>query len=382
MKDRKSMKIVYCITGTYNSAGMERVLANKANWLSRNGYEVIIVTTDQNGRKPFYPIDKEIRCYDLDINYFKSGEESLISKLIHFPIRRLKHKHRLYGLLEKLKADIVISMFLNDAYLVCSAKDGSRKILEFHFSKYMTLRYGQKGLRAFIRKMINPAELKMVSRFNRFVLLTKEDGFYWGELFNKVVIPNACTFQTEKCSELQHKKVLAVGRLKFQKGFDILIDIWNKIVESMPDWHLDIVGDGELHGELQDKINAYGIGEQISLIGADKDIEKHYLDASIVVVTSRFEGFSMALVESQAFGLPVVSFDCKCGPSDIITDGQNGYLIPEGDNKLFVNRLIMLMKDSELREKMGKEAKLASSKLSESSVMKQWTALFDSVVKE
>ena len=133
------MKIVYCIAGTYNSGGMERVLANKANYLVRKGYEVVIVTTDQRGQKPFFSLDQCICCYDLGINYEENNGKSFVNKLIHYPFKQWKHKKRLSALLKELKADIEISMFCNDASLLPSIQDGSRKVLEIHFSRFKRL---------------------------------------------------------------------------------------------------------------------------------------------------------------------------------------------------------------------------------------------------
>ena len=139
------MRIVYCIAGTYNSGGMERVLANKANYLVSHGYEVFIITTDQRGKQPFFSLDERIRCYDLGINYEENNGKSLLNKIIHYPFKQWKHWKRLSELLRELRADIAISMFCNDVSFLWKIKDGSRKILEIHFSRYKRLQYGRKG---------------------------------------------------------------------------------------------------------------------------------------------------------------------------------------------------------------------------------------------
>jgi UDP-N-acetylglucosamine:LPS N-acetylglucosamine transferase len=112
------MKIVYCIAGTYNSGGMERVLTDKANWLCDHGYDITIVTTDQKGREPFFALNDNIPCFDLKINYADNNGSSFINKLLHYPIKQCKHKRSLSKLLEKLKADIVVCMFNNDASFI------------------------------------------------------------------------------------------------------------------------------------------------------------------------------------------------------------------------------------------------------------------------
>ena len=130
------MKIVYCIAGTYNSGGMERVLANKANYLAVHGYEVVIITTDQRGKQPFFDLDRRIRCHDLGINYEENNGKSFLNKLVHYPFKQWKHRKRLSECLKQTNADIAVSMFCNDASLLWKMNDGSRKILEIHFSRY------------------------------------------------------------------------------------------------------------------------------------------------------------------------------------------------------------------------------------------------------
>ena len=109
------MKIVYCIAGTYNSGGMERVLANKANYLVSHGYEVVIITTDQREKQSFFELDQRINCCDLRINYEENNGKSFLNKLANYPFKQWKHRKRLTACLKQLKADIVVSMFCNDA---------------------------------------------------------------------------------------------------------------------------------------------------------------------------------------------------------------------------------------------------------------------------
>ena len=138
------MKILYNIAGTYRSGGMERVLANKSNWLVANGYDVVIVTTDQCGRSSFFKLDDRIRCYDLDINYEKNNNSSIWKKITQFPYKQYIHKKRLSLLLQKENPDIVISMFCNDVNFITDISNNSRTILEIHFSKFKRLQYNRK----------------------------------------------------------------------------------------------------------------------------------------------------------------------------------------------------------------------------------------------
>lgn len=373
------MKILYCIAGTRHSGGMERVLANKANWLVQHGYEVMIVTTDQQGEPPFFALDKRISCYDLGIGYEENNGKSFLNKLIQYPIKQFRHKKRLNTLLQQLKPDITVSMMCNDVSFLPKMKDGSKKILEIHFSKYKRLQYGRKGIWRIADIYRSKQEEKQVRRFHRFVVLTDEDKGYWGNLPNIEVIPNARTYNPTTTAMLNTKRVIAVGRYTHQKGFERLIEAWNLICRQHPDWHLDIIGDGEDRPQLQELIEHYNIGTQITLCPPTKNMDAVYREASIVAMSSRYEGLPMILLEAQAYGLPIVSFACKCGPADVVTDGVDGFLVTEGDVESLASKLTTVIEDDALRQQMGRAARIASERYAEDVVMKKWIDLFERV---
>lgn len=373
------MKIVYSIAATYNSGGMERVLANKANWLVRNGYEISILTTDQKGRSSFFDFDPRIRFYDLGINYEENNGMSFLNKLIHYPFKQWKHQKALKKLLLELKADVVISMFCNDASILPKIKDGSRKVLEIHFSRFKRLQYGRKGIWKLADELRSRNDLRVVSKFDKFVVLTEEDKGYWGELDNITVIPNARSFVVEKPAELNENKVIAVGRYCYQKAFDKLIQAWRIVCREVKGWKLHLVGDGEDRELLQKQINELGLADKIVLGRAEIDMKSVYSSASVLALSSRYEGLPMVLLEAQAAGLPIVSFECKCGPKDVITDGLDGILVREGDVDGLAHGLLKLIKDDELRRRMGAEAYKNSERFSEERVMAQWVELFNEV---
>ena len=373
------MKIIYCIAGTCHSGGMERVLANKANYLARHGYEVVIVTTDQRGLPPFFPLDGQIRCIDLGINYEENNGKPFANKLLHYPLKQYRHQKRLAAILKREKPDITVSMFCNDAGFITRINDGSKKVLEIHFSKFKRLQYNRKGLWRLADLWRSRQDEKTVRRFDKFVVLTEEDKGYWGNLPNITVIPNANTFATSQAAALENKKVIAIGRYTYQKGFERLIEAWNILSPGFPGWKLDIIGNGEERDKLQDLIHAYHLDGQVTLVSPTKSIDKVYLDASVLVMSSRYEGLPMVLLEAQAFGLPIVSFACKCGPKDIVANGETGFLVEENDIEGLARQLVKVMKDKNLRKQMGRKAKEASLRYAEDAVMAKWTALFDSL---
>lgn len=358
------MKLIYLIPGTYRAAGMERVLAEKANWLAGHGYEVLIVTCEQKGREPAFGFDSRIRFEDLAIGYEENNGGSFADKLIHYPAKQRKHRKALEALLRREKADIVVSMFGNEAGFLPRIKDGSRKVLEVHFSRFKKLQYGRRGLWALADRWRTRQDAVTASKYDRFVVLTKEDSGYWGPLGNIRVIPNPRTFTFEQPASLESKTVLAVGRYTHQKGFDMLLEAWRKI--DTADWTLRIAGSGEPLGDVPSNV----------VTGPSDDIRSEYLSAAFLVMSSRYEGLPMVLLEAQAAGLPAVSFACKCGPKDVITDGRDGILVPEGDIDGLAAGMRKLMDDKELRLAMGKAAYRNSDRYDKETIMALWENLF------
>lgn len=373
------MKILYCIACTCHSGGMERVLTNKANYLARHGYEIVVVTTDQRGKQPFFPLEPGIRCIDLGINYDENNGKSFLNKLLHYPLKQCRHKKRLKAVLMEERPDVTVSMFNNDAGFIPGIKDGSAKLLEIHFSKFKRLQYGRKGLWKLADRWRSKQDEKTVRKFDRFVVLTEEDKAYWGNLPNIMVIPNAISGIPAGTALLENKRVIAVGRYTYQKGFERLVDAWHLLASRFPDWKLDIIGDGEERPLLEQRIRSYGLERQVTLTRPTQEIGKVYQEASILASSSRYEGLPMVLLEAQAFGLPIVAFQCKCGPKDIVSDGMNGYLVPEGDTAGMAQRLEILMKDEALRKRMGLKAKESTLRFNEEVIMKKWMYTFQTL---
>ena len=358
------MTIVYNIAATWNPGGMERALALKANWLAAHGYRIVVVTTDQRGLPPAFAMNPSIAFYDLGIDYDLNNGASFASKLLQYPLKQCKHRHRLSRLLKELKPDITVSMFNNDAAFIPRIQDGSRKVLEIHFSRFKRLQYGRTGLWALADKWRNRQDAATVRRYNRFVVLTEEDRGYWGALDHIRVIPNPRTFTFDAPATLESWTVLAVGRYTHQKGFDLLLQAWKQI--DTEGWTLRIAGSGEDLGELPANV----------VTGPAAGIRQEYLDAAFLVMSSRYEGLPMVLLEAQAAGLPAVSFACKCGPRDVITDGVDGILVPEGDVSGLAAGMQRLMADAGLRRTMGAAAYRNSERYDKERIMALWEDLF------
>lgn len=360
---------------------MERILAHKANYLADSGHEVLIVTTEQESRPLVFPLSDKVRCTDLGIGYERNNGGPFLSKLLGYPAKKIKHRRELSRLLMAEKPDVTVSMFCGDEGFLPFIKDGSKKILEVHFSRYKRLQYGRRGLWALADRFLSYLDERQILRFDRFVALTEEDLGYWGRPSNGVCIPNFLDAIPEEVSPLDSKVVLSVGRFCFQKGYERLISAW-EIVKKNPvseGWKLLLVGGGEDVDSLRSEVNSRQLGDSVQIHGPSSDIASYYAGASIFALSSRFEGLPMVLLEAQAWGLPIVSFDCKCGPRDVITDGVDGFLVPEGDIAALAEKIVYLMKQPRLLHEMGQKARGNASRWDKNEIMRQWTDLFASI---
>lgn len=379
------MKLIYCTHSLCNPGGMERVLVNKVTYLVQKlHWDVSIVMTDQKGRPVFYPLPAEVRMTDLGINYSDDNSKHPVGKIIGYLLKRRTHRKRLTELLMKEKADVVVSLYPSESSFIPKIKDGSKKVLELHYCKFFRLQYGRSGLLGWIDRWRTKQDKRIVSRFDKFVVLTKEDQGYWGNLPNIEVIPNAAKFMGNEFSDVLKHRVIAVGRLDYQKGFDRLIRAWGIIQqhERFKEWQLDIFGQGEWHDMLQQMIVNLGLSDTLHINKPTNLIGKEYAQSSLIVMTSNYEGFGMVLVEAMACGVPAIAFDCKCGPKDIINNNENGILVHNGDIQGLADAMMRLMKDEGLRKRMSEEAKKVVDTYSEETVMKQWTKLFESLIKK
>lgn len=353
-------RICFLIHSMNKSGGTEKVCTNLANSLSMQGYSVRIATLFDS--ETFFPLNNDIPLFSLGCK--SNGFFSLFFCLKNF-FKQVNYKEYVIcismGKLSCLAALINKIRFINSKsfFFISSEHVG------FHS-------FG--GLTKVLKKLGYLASDKVV-------FLTEKDRNLFSKKDNDkyFCIPNF-TLKKERLDTIeretnQEKKIaLAVGRLCYQKNFQRLINLWQKAMEKNSNikdsWELHIVGDGEEKPELDNFLKE--VASNIKIFNPIKNISALYKKSSLFLMTSRYEGLPMVLIESQSHGLPAIAFDCPTGPAEIIVNNEGGYLINYNDDSLYIDRLIKIMSNDDLRENMSKLARKNARRFSENEVIDKW----------
>ena len=383
--DRK-YKIVYCTPGLYLAGGMERVLTLKANYFADVfGYDVTIILTEGIDKPYFYPLSDRIKVINLNLGFEALWNQPILKKIFIYFKKQRQYKKLLKAALMQIRPDITISMLRREINFLNSIRDGSKKIGEIHINRahYRTFEEGDSNLfKSLLSSYWKFTLVRHLKQLDSFVALTQKDKEAWTELDHVAVIPNPVSFPSVKVSQQTDKRVIAVGRYCYEKGYDHLLKIWAEVQSLCPDWRLDVYGDGDSTAYEQMLDDCQIDRSRCSLNGRVSDVQSVFARSSLAVCSSRFEGFGLAIVEAMACGLPVVSFDCPWGPRSIISDGEDGILVENGNIKQFVAAMVKLMKENDVREAMGQQAATNVQRFSMEAVADQWMTLFDSLFRK
>lgn len=363
------MKLLYITNAIDGSGGLERVLSVKTKVLTENfGHEVHIITLNQKSKIDlFFPFSEKIIQHNLEV----SGHPFLyISKYIS-GIKKVISEVKPNIILvcdDGLKAFFLPKILGNEIPI----------IYERHVSKLIEISENQGFIKGIFTKLKFTLMDFLAKDFSKFIVLTEGNKNEW-KLRNLEVIPNPLPFFPVEKSSLQNKKVIAVGKQSYQKSYDRLLKSWALLDKEFQDWELHIYGKFDKNLGLENLAKDLKIQNQIYFHPPEKNIEEKYAESSIFVLSSRYEGFGMVLIEAMSFGIPCVSFDCNYGPSDIIENGEDGFLIKNGDEETFTEKLQLLMKDENLRKEMGEKARVNVERFLPENVVKNWDELFRSL---
>ncbi|MBS5990057.1 MAG: glycosyltransferase family 4 protein, partial [Acinetobacter baumannii] len=319
--------ICFLIGNLNHSGGTERVTTLIANELVEKGYNIFILNL-VSGTQPFFKLDNRIEVASL-YPQAVSMKKHLIGTILK--IRNYAKNNNIDTLID---VDSILSVFSVPALFGLKIKHICWEHFNFKVDLGSSFRRLGRRLAAHYCDYI--------------VTLTERDKGFWQSAIKKrnaeiITIMNPSPYKDiVNIPKKENKIILAAGRLTYQKGFDLLLKIWGNIYRDYPDWRLLIVGEGEDRADLENFIQDNEI-KNVQLPGRTQDIDSYYRQASIFCLSSRFEGLGMVLLEAQAYGLPIVSFDCDVGPSEIISDSLNGFLVKNNDTKAFEVKLRKLI---------------------------------------
>ncbi|MCR5157734.1 MAG: glycosyltransferase family 4 protein [Prevotella sp.] len=377
------MRIVYVIDSLASKGGAERILTDKMNYMTAHyGYEVYVITCYQDiSRMPnAYQLSELVNQINLSIPYHSQYR-------YHYP-RRLWVKWRLFRQLckelettvRRINPDVLVGLGYFNADLVSGLRCHAQKVIESHEARIFTM--SNQGLSRSL-----PSRLFMHWYKGRYfrhverqadvvVVLTTGDAREWQKAKRVEVIPNFTVMPVRQKNTNDSKRVIAVGRLEWQKGFDRLIEVWTLVARKHPDWQLDIFGSGTMEAQIQTLIAKAGL-KNVAIHPFTPHISEEYTRSSIFGLSSRFEGFGLVLLEAMQAGLPCVVFDCPFGPSDVVTDGTTGFVVADGDVQTFANRLCTLIENETIRKNFSAAAIERVRHYDADQVMMQWKQLFE-----
>lgn len=340
------------------SGGTERVTSVIANELVKKNYQVSILSLN-NGMQSFFKLDANITLHSL-YSRKVSMKKNFISCC--YKIRKFVKNYKIDTL---IVVDSICCIFTVPALWGLNIKHICWE--HFNFNVNLGVKFRDIGR-------------KWAARYCDYIItLTTRDKELWENGIIKinarlVSIANPTPYENVvNFPSLEQKKILAMGRLTYQKGFDLLIQAWAEVCKQSKDWTLIIVGSGEDENELKKLSEDLDVNKRIKFVPATKNVEQYFKTSSIFCLSSRFEGFGLVLIEAQSFGLPIVSFNCDAGPSDIVDNGENGYLVEANNVKLLGDRLLELMSlDHKEYTSMSNSAKKKSEKFFISNIIKKW----------
>lgn len=366
------MNVTYVTDNFAVCGGIERVLADKMNYLvDDNRYQVTLVTVNQGDHPLSFNLHHSINHFDLQVRMHKQYQYHGIKRLLEK--RKLENllRSRLIKVVANVKPDIIICVKFDFVGVLLKIKGSACLIVESH-TLFRAEQFDGSG---FLRRMhINTFKMN-IAKADAIIALTEGDAEDWRKINPQVyVIPNIVHLNEGNNSLCDNKSVIYVGRFCAQKDLDSLLAIWQIVHHRHPDWTLKMFGAGELKEEFLSKIQS--IDAIIQVENPTIDIVSEYKHSSMLLLTSLYEPFGLVLPEAMSCGLPVVAFDCPYGPADIITDGIDGFLINKRDNIAFADKVCQLIENEVLRRQMGQRGIVSSQRYRPDVIMPQWIELF------
>lgn len=343
-------KNIVIVMPTLTSGGAERVISILANSWIKQGYQVTLILWNADNK--FYTIDERIRIIDLNFRYKNQIEKIYKQFRVIYSLRQI---------LKSIQPTFVLSFLpLNNIVTLISS-------LFLNMNIIVSERNNPKELNIDLSKRLFFLRNFLYTKYANGIIAQTElaKTLISQEFPNKkiIAIPNPIKRTNVNRDKTETNLLLNIGRLHPQKGQLDLIDIIASL--KTKNVKLVILGEGSLRSELEAKIKLLNLEDTVLLKGAVNNIDEWFEKASIFVFSSKYEGFPNALAEAMLSGIPAISYDCDTGPSELIINAKNGFLIPLNDKQEFANKIDLLLNDENLKNKFSEESKKLSEQLNE-----------------
>ena len=363
----KNKKKIGFVIGKLSSGGAERVISTLSNNLIEK-FDITIITFYKS--QPFYNLDQRISVVHCE-EFPKKSLSTIQSIRLNYILLK-----KISKILKTAHIDIAVG-FITSANILTVLASKLNKIPSIICERNNPLMEDVPKFWVILRRLVYP-------RADTIVLQTQGiKKIYKGKIrSNKIVVlPNPISAELSQLrgSNIKREKlILSVGRLDKNKDHEILIKAFSSIHPK--DWRVIIIGDGNKKKQLTKLIEDLNLSNKIKIISKVKDIHEYYNKSSIFAFTSKTEGFPNALLEAMHFGLPSISSNCDFGPSDLIENGINGFLIPVSDQEELINKLTLLIEDKNLRNKFSENAKETTKKYTSENVIIFWESMINRIL--
>lgn len=369
----KNKKIAFCIN-SMEKGGAERVVSILANHFSTNNEVYIITITN---KEILYDLNSNINIISLTNNKSIKNGNKLLKKILMIP-KIFKRTKELKKVNKKYNFDIIISFLPEASFITMLSKPKSKVIISDRNDP--KIEYSSKIYNIIMRSLYPKADA--------YVFQTEDAKKYFEDIidfsskkYEVILNPVDERFICNPYKGIREKKIVSVGRLSEQKNFDLLIDAFNIANKEIEDYRLHIYGEGLKRDELQEKITRLGLENKVKLLGVVDDVKSKIYTSSLFVMSSNYEGMPNALIEAMALGVPVISTNCPCGgPKTLIKNNENGILVDVKNKEQLACNIVKVLKDKELREKIGNNASKITELVNPKIINMRWEELIEHII--
>lgn len=378
------MKIVYCTDTISHMGGIEIVTIAKANALAAIPGNQVWIAVSENNHPAIARLDN-VTVLDLAVHYYEEDYKGYWHAFFDFWKKQRYHRRHLEQVLNDINPDVVITTGKDTRRFLARLKVKSNPVFirELHFSRHYGLQQAQGWLSWMIVKIGEIYDYGfLIRKYDKIVVLSEADKLgSWKKWDKVVVMPTPLIKQAKEHSTCTSKTAITAARLVQTKNYASLINIWEKVIQRHPDWTLQIWGKGPEENHLREQIDKMGLNKHVFLMGYTSEVQEQMAKASLFVLASQTEGFSLVAIEAMSVGIPAVVYNCPGGIRYVVKDDETGYLVPMDDEDAFAEKVCTLIENEDLRKKMGQTSLREVEQYRIEKIAEQWMGLFEELVR-